>query len=181
MMLPTLLSSMINNGVVNKDYHIILVLALIMFVITVFACVINFVAVKIATLIASDFGAQLRSAIFNKVQQFSSVEIDKFKTSSLITRSTSDVTNVQNFLTLLLRIGILAPMMAVAGLVFSASTGGKVSVVLCVSIQVLLIGCGSIVMVAPKYSLVLREKLDKINHLFLESLEGIRVIRAFNR
>lgn len=112
---------------------------------------------------------------------FSAAELDKFGTASLVTRSTSDITNVQNFLTMLLRIGILAPMMAVAGLVFSAATGGQVSSVLGVAIPVLLIGCGAIVMLASRYSVMLRQKLDRINRLFLESLEGVRVIRAFNK
>lgn len=98
-----------------------------------------------------------------------------------MTRSTSDITNIQNFLTMLLRIGILAPMMAIAGLVFSAGTGGKVSIILVVAIPVLLLGLGVIVIFASKYSVKLRKKLDQINGLFLESLEGVRVIRAFNK
>ena len=80
-----------------------------------------------------------------------------------------------------LRIGILAPMMAVAGLVFSAATGGQVSSVLSVAIPILLIGCSIVVIFASRYSVKLRKKLDKIDQLFLESLEGVRVIRAFNK
>lgn len=82
---------------------------------------------------------------------------------------------------MLLRVGILAPMMAVAGLVFSAATGGQVSSVLSVAIPVLLGGCGVIILLASRYSVKLRQKLDKLNQLFLESLEGVRVIRAFNK
>ena len=107
--------------------------------------------------------------------------MDKFGTASLVTRSTSDITNVQNFLTLLLRVGLLAPMMAAAGLVFSAVTGGKVSSVLLVAIPVLLTALTIIIVLASRYSISLRKKLDQINRLFLESLEGVRVIRAFNR
>lgn len=119
--------------------------------------------------------------MFHKVQSLSPAELDRFGTASLVTRSTSDITNVQNFLTMLLRIGILAPMMAIAGLVFSAATGGRVSSVLNTAIPVLLIACGAIIMFASRYSVLLRKKLDRINQLFLESLEGVRVIRAFNR
>ena len=107
--------------------------------------------------------------------------MDQFGTASLITRSTSDITNVQNFLTLLLRVGLLAPMMAAAGLVFSAATGGQVSSVLLVAIPVLLITLTIIMIFASRYSIRLRKKLDQINRLFLESLEGVRVIRAFNK
>ena len=107
--------------------------------------------------------------------------MDRFGTASLVTRSTSDITNVQNFLTLLLRVGLLAPMMAIAGLVFSAATGGEVSSVLLVAIPVLLIVLSVIMVLASRYSIRLRKKLDQINRLFLESLEGVRVIRAFNK
>lgn len=115
------------------------------------------------------------------MQSFSAAEMDRFGTASLVTRSTSDITNVQNFLTLLLRIGLLAPMMAVAGLVFSAATGGRVSSVLLVAIPVLLVALTIIMVLASRYSISLRKKLDQINRLFLESLEGVRVIRAFNK
>ena len=181
MMLPSLLAQMINGGVAVGSDHTIWTLALIMAVITVFACVINLASVKLASGIATDFAAKLRSTVFGKVQTFSSVEMDKFGTASLVTRSTSDITNVQNFLTMLLRIGMLAPMMAVAGLVFSSATGGKVSSVLLVAIPVLLAALSVIVILASRYSIKLRQKLDQINRLFLESLEGVRVIRAFNK
>ena len=87
----------------------------------------------------------------------------------------------KTFLTLLLRVGLLAPMMAIAGLIFSASTGGKVSFVLLFAIPVLLIVLTIIMIFASRYSIRLRRKLDHINHLFLETLEGVRVIRAFNK
>ncbi len=134
-----------------------------------------------ASRISTDFAAGLRSRVFGKVQSFSAKELDSFGTASLVTRSTSDITNVQNFLTMLLRIGILAPMMAVAGLVFSSATGGRVSSVLSIAIPVLLLGCGIVILFASRYSVRLRNKLDKMNQLFLESLEGVRVIRAFNK
>ncbi len=181
MMLPSLLAQMINSGVAEGSDNRILVLAAVMAVITALACVVNFLSVRIASRISTDFAARLRGQVFEKVQSFSAAELDRFSTAGLVTRSTSDIMNVQNFLTMLLRIGILAPMMAVAGLVFSAATGGQVSSVLSVAIPVLLIGCGVLVLLASRYSVKLRNKLDRINQLFLESLEGVRVIRAFNR
>lgn len=181
MMLPSLLAQMINSGVTDSSRSTILMLAAVMAGVTAFACIVNFLSVRIASRISTNFSAELRRQIFEKVQSFSAAELDRFGTASLVTRSTSDITNVQNFLTMLLRIGILAPMMAIAGLVFSAATGGQVSSVLCVSIPVRLIGCGIVILFASRYSVKLRQKLDKINQLFLESLEGVRVIRAFNK
>ena len=181
MMLPSLLAQMINSGVSGSSRSAIYMFAIVMAGVTALTCIVNFFSVRIASRISTDFSAELRSQVFEKVQSFSAAELDKFGTASLVTRSTSDITNIQNFLTLLLRIGILAPMMAVAGLVFSAATGGQVSSVLSVAIPVLLIGCGAVILLASRYSIKLRQKLDRINQLFLESLEGVRVIRAFSK
>ena len=181
MLLPSFLAQMISHGVAEGENRVIWMYGAIMAGVTVFSCMISFLSVKIASYISTDFAAQVRNQVFSKVQEFSAAEMDNFGTASLVTRSTSDVTNVQNFLTLLLRIGLLAPMMAVAGLVFSAATGGKVSSVLLVAIPVLLTSLTIIIVLASRYSISLRKKLDQINRLFLETLEGVRVIRAFNR
>lgn len=181
MLLPALLSKMISLGVVTGENRTIWMFAAIMAGVAVFSCLISFGSVKIASGISTSFAAQLRDKVFSTVQSFSAADLDQFGTASLITRSTSDITNVQNFLTLLLRVGLLAPMMAIAGLIFSASTGGKVSFVLLFAIPVLLIVLTIIMIFASRYSICLRSKLDHINHLFLETLEGVRVIRAFNK
>ena len=181
MLLPALLSKMISLGVVTRENRTIWMFAAIMAGVAVFSCLISFGSVKIASGISTSFAAQLRDKVFSTVQSFSAADLDQFGTASLITRSTSDITNVQNFLTLLLRVGLLAPMMAIAGLIFSASTGGKVSFVLLFAIPVLLIVLTIIMIFASRYSIRLRSKLDHINHLFLETLEGVRVIRAFNK
>lgn len=181
MLLPSFLAQMISHGVAEGKNSVIWMYAAIMAGITVLSCIISFLSVKIASYISTDFAAQLRELVFSRVQEFSAAEMDQFGTASLITRSTSDITNVQNFLTLLLRVGLLAPMMAAAGLVFSAATGGQVSSVLLVAIPVLLITLTIIMIFASRYSIRLRKKLDQINRLFLESLEGVRVIRAFNK
>lgn len=181
MLLPALLSKMISLGVVTGENRTIWMFAAIMAGVAVFSCLISFGSVKIASGISTSFAAQLRDKVFSTVQSFSAADLDQFGTARLITRSTSDITNVQNFLTLLLRVGLLAPMMAIAGLIFSASTGGKVSFVLLFAIPVLLIVLTIIMIFASRYSIRLRSKLDHINHLFLETLEGVRVIRAFNK
>ncbi len=181
MLLPSFLAQMISHGVATGANHVVWIYAAIMAAITIVSCIISLLSVKLASYISTDFAAQLRDQVFSKVQSFSAAEMDKFGTASLITRSTSDITNVQNFLTLLLRVGLLAPMMAAAGLVFSAATGGKVSSVLLVAIPVLLVVLTVIMVLASRFSIRLRKKLDQINRLFLESLEGVRVIRAFNK
>lgn len=107
MILPSLLAQMINSGVADSSRSTVLSLSAVMAGVTLLACIVNFLSVKIASRISTDFSATLRGQVFEKVQSFSAAELDKFGTASLVTRSTSDITNVQNFLTMLLRIGIL--------------------------------------------------------------------------
>lgn len=181
MLLPSFLAQMISHGVAQEQVSQVYLYGCIMAGVTVVSCVVSFLSVKMASYISTDFASQLREQIFSQVQSFSAAEMDKFGTASLVTRSTSDITNVQSFLTMLLRLGLMAPMMAAAGLVFSAATGGEVSSVLLVAIPVLLGTLSVIMVLASRYSIRLRKKLDGINRLFLESLEGVRVIRAFNK
>lgn len=181
MMLPTLLAGMIDKGIPSGSRSLILTIAVVMAVMAAVSCVTNIAATRISARISTRFGADLRREVFHQVQSFSSAEMDKFGTASLVTRSTSDVTNVQMFLTILLRIGIMAPLMAVAGMVLSSATGGKVSAVLNTAIPILLICVGVIILLVSRYSIAMRKKIDRINKLFLETLEGVRVIRAFNK
>lgn len=181
MMLPTMLAQMIDKGIPSGSKSLIYTIAIVMAVMAVVACGANIATTRLSAKISTRFGADLRREVFRQVQSFSAAEMDKFGTASLVTRSTSDVTNVQLFLTLMLRIGIMAPLMAVAGMVLSSATGGRVSAVLNVAVPVLLISAGLLVAIMSRYSVTMRRKIDNLNKLFLETLEGVRVIRAFNK
>lgn len=181
MLLPTALASMIDVGVTGESRSAIAVIAVIMAALSLLACLFNILATVLSAKISTKFAADLRGEIFARVQSFSAAEMDAFGTASLVTRTTSDVTNIQLFLSLLLRLGVTAPLMAVAGLALSSATGGELSVVLNVAIPVLIIGAGVIVIFVSRYSVALRKKIDRLNRVFLETLEGVRVIRAFNR
>lgn len=181
MMLPTLLASMIDRGIAEASHSFIVVTAVIMAVMAAVTCAASIATTVLSAKISTCFAADLRRQVFYKVQELSAADVDRFGTASLVTRSTSDVTNVQLFLTMLLRMGVMAPLMAVAGLVLSAATGGKVSSVLNVAIPVLLVATTVIILAASRYSVAMRKKIDQLNSLFLETLEGVRVIRAFNR
>lgn len=181
MMIPTLVSSMINNGVSGNNQGLIIRLALIMVGLAIFACAMTIFSARISARITTSFSADLRKEVFHKVQTFSAAEIDKFGTSSLITRNTTDVTQIQTFLSMVFRVGLIAPMMTAVGLALCIATAGKVSIVLVFAIPVLIVGITLLTIAASRYSVKLRVKIDKINQLFLEALEGVRVIRAFNR
>lgn len=181
MMLPTLLAGMIDNGIGGSSRTVIFTVAIVMAVMVLLACIANITATTLSAKISTKFAADVRHEIFYQVQTFSAAEMDKFGTASLVTRSTSDVTNVQMFLTMLLRLGVMAPLMAVSGLVLSSATGGKVSSVLNTAIPILIISSGVIILLVARYSVKMRQMIDRINKLFLETLEGVRVIRAFNK
>ena len=181
MLLPTALASMIDVGVAQENRSAILIIAAVMAVLALLGCLFNIAATVLSARISTKFAADLRRAVFHRVQDLSAAEVEKFGTASLVTRSTSDVTNVQMFLSLLLRLGVTAPLMAVAGLVLSSLTGGELSSVLNLAIPALLLGAGAIVIFVSRYSVALRQKIDRLNKRFLETLEGVRVIRAFNQ
>ncbi len=177
---PVMVSRMIDS-LGDSNENKIMILAAAMVLISALACAINVIATNLAAMLTTRFSADLRREIFYKVQSFSASEIDKFGTSSLITRNTTDVAVIQSFLIMLFRIGLLAPMMAVIGLVLSIAFTGKLAMVLAIAIPVLLLTVALILFQASRYSVKLRNKIDGINQLFLETLEGVRVIRAFNR
>ena len=121
MLLPTALASMIDVGVTGESRSAIAVIAVIMAALSLLACLFNILATVLSAKISTKFAADLRSEIFARVQSFSAAEMDAFGTASLVTRTTSDVTNIQLFLSLLLRLGVTAPLMAVAGLALSSA------------------------------------------------------------
>ena len=180
MISPTLVSRMIDS-VSGSDEKAIIILAVAMIALAVIACVTNVVATNLAASLTTKFSADLRKVLFRKVQGFSATEIDKFGTASLISRNTADVSVIQTFLIMLFRVGLLAPMMAAIGLVFAIATTGRLAMVLAIAIPIMIVVVALILMKASTCSVKLRKKIDRINQLFLETLEGVRVIRAFNR
>ena len=179
--LPTLLARMIDDGVAKGSQETIVGIAVVMVVLALVGCVSTFVSMVLSARISTRLAADLRSQIFRKVQGFSSADMDRFGTASLVTRSTSDVSNVQMFVTMLMMIGVMAPLMLVAGLVLSSATGGRVSVVLLVTVPVLLVLAALIMRVVSRLSKQMRKRLDNLNRVFLETLDGVRPIRAFGR
>ena len=180
LMAPTMVSMMIDCVNDDKEKKII-VLAAAMIILSIAACITNIVSTNLAARLTTRFSADLRREIFYKVQDFSASEVDRFGTSSLITRTTTDVTMIQSFLVMLFRIGLLSPMMAVIGLVLSVATTGKLAVVLAIAVPLLILVVAAVLTAASRYSVQLRQRIDTINRLFLEALEGVRVIRAFNK
>ncbi len=181
MLAPAMVSVMLTDGVNNKNYGLITGMAIAIISLTILACIMNLISTKLASKITTRFCADLRKKFFHKVQTFSSAEIDKFGTASLITRNTTDVTTIQNFLSQFFKLGMIGPLMAVAGVIMCVAYSGRIAVVLAIAVPVMMIILVSLLIKASTYSTKLREVIDKINELFLEAIEGVRVIRAFNK
>lgn len=128
-----------------------------------------------------NFAADLRQDVFEKVQTFSFANIDKFSTGSLVTRLTNDVTQMQNFINMLLRMAFRAPGMLIAALIMSISLQPKLSVTFAVSIPVLMISVGAIILTGFSRFGRVQKKLDALNSTVQENVTNVRVVKSFVR
>ncbi len=179
--LPTLMADIVDHGVVTGDTSYIWKIGGIMLLVAAGGMICSIAASFFSAKAASGFSQLLRSKLFAHVSDFSLHEFDKFGTASLITRTTNDITQIQQVLIMIFRMAVMAPMMCIGGIIMAISKDTKLSLVLAVSIPVLLI---AIMIIAKKGIPIFQQlqvKLDKVNRVLRESLTGIRVIRAFNR
>lgn len=128
-----------------------------------------------------NFAADLRRDVYSRVQTFSFANIDKFSTGSLVTRLTNDVTQLQNFVNMLLRMALRAPGMMIAALVMAIAIRPSLSVVFAVSIPVMAIVVGCIIKVGfPRFSRM-QQKIDGLNSTVQENITNVRVVKSFVR
>ncbi|NRD76853.1 ABC transporter ATP-binding protein [Bacillus sp. BRMEA1] len=178
--LPTLMSDIINKGVMQGDTGEILRIGGFMLLFAGSGAICAIVASYFSSKVAVGLGTLLRSRIFNRVESYSLQEIDKFGTATLITRSTNDITQVQMVLIMIMRMMISAPMMAIGGIIMALREDRKLTWVLAIAIPIL---AGVIALIASRMIPTFRKiqgKIDRINLVLREKLVGIRVIRAFN-
>lgn len=178
--LPTLMSEIVNKGIIDKNTDLILTVGVQMFLWTVLSSIGALSSSYFSAKIGAAIGRDMRDDVFKKILSFSIAEIDKFSTASLITRTTNDISTVQNTLVMMLSMMLRAPLMAVLAIIEAVRLAPDMTWIIAVSVGVLLFCVISIMMtVMPKF--VLYQKLfDKINLLTRENLTGRRVIRAFN-
>lgn len=179
--LPTLMSDIVDTGVMKGDIPYILEIGAIMLLVAIGGVLCSIIASWLAAKVSASFGKILRTRVFSHVENFALHEFDKFGTSSLITRTTNDITQVQQLLNMMLRMMVMAPMMAIGGIIMAVTTDAKLSLVIVVIIPVL----GMIIFVILKQVISLfkamQTKIDTLNRVLRENLTGIRVIRSFNR
>lgn len=179
--LPTLMADIVDIGVVQGDTPYILQIGGFMLLVAAAGTACSVAASYYSSKVAAGFGQRLRGRVFEHVENFSLQEFDRIGTASLITRTTNDITQVQQVLTMMLRMMVSAPMLCIGGIIMAVSKDAKLSLVLIVIIPVLV---GAIYLIASRGIPLFKEmqkKLDKLNLVLREGLTGIRVIRAFNR
>lgn len=179
--LPTLMSDIVDSGIINGDIGYITKTGGIMLLVALAGSICAISASLLSSQIAMGFGRIIRNEIFNHVTNFSLNEFDKFGTPSLVTRSTNDITQIQNVMMFAMRMVILSPLMCIGAIIMAVSKDKHLAWVIITIVPVLLT---TILLIARKgFPLfqVIQSKLDQINLVVRESLIGIRVIRAFNR
>ena len=177
--LPNLMSDIVNNGIVGQDLNEVYRYGMYMLLVTLGFMLCAIISVFIASRVSSGFGAKLRKSIYSKVQSYSLHEYKKMSTSSLITRTTNDVMQVQQLTLMSMRMMINAPIMCIGGIIMAVSKNLKLSLLFVVVIPILFV---IILMLAKKILplfTTLQTKTDRLNQVIREKLNGVRVIRAF--
>ncbi|MCJ73834.1 ABC transporter ATP-binding protein [Listeria monocytogenes] len=179
--LPTLMSNIIDKGVVTGDTDYIWSTGMKMLLISFASVILSVIVVYLASRISMGFGKELRDKIFTKVEDFSLQEFDKVGTSSLITRTTNDVVQIQNVLYMMMRLMVMAPIMLLGGIIMAVGRDAKLSLIFVVVLPLLLLLVVILGGKAMPMFKSLQKKMDKLNRVIREGLTGIRVVRSFNR
>lgn len=178
--LPTLMSDIVNNGIMNSDVNYIMRTGGFMLLVAALGVACAIVASFLGARTAIGLGRILRNNVFDRVESFSLHEFDKFGSSTLITRTTNDIIQIQTVTMLIINMMIRAPLTAVGGIIEAYRQDSNLVWILYVAIPVILL---VVILVAWKGMPLFKSiqvKLDKINLVLRENLTGIRVIRAFN-
>ena len=179
--IPTIMAFLIDNGINQKDMSYVLKMGLVLILAAALSLVTGILAGRSAAVASAGFARNLRHDMFYNVQNFSFSNIDKFSTASIITRLTTDVTNVQNAYQMLVRLAVRAPMMIVFALMFSFRIDAQLSLIFLATIPVL--GLGMFVIMSRVHPIFVRvfRTYDRLNNIVQENLHGIRVVKSYIR
>ncbi len=179
--IPFLMSDIIDKGIYGGNMNVLLKLGLAMGILVVLGLVFGFAAGSESATASSGFARNLRKDMYYHIQEFSFANIDKFSTASLVTRLTTDVTNIQLAYMMIIRIAVRAPLMMVFALIMSFWISWKLAIIFLVMIPVLGSGLVWIVYKShPVFELVF-DQYDSLNGVVQENLSGIRVVKSFVR
>jgi ATP-binding cassette subfamily B protein len=181
LLLPRLMSDIVDKGIVKGDQGAILRIGGLMLLTSTIGTLCAIAGSYFASKVATGFGRILRGAIFARVEHFSIHQFDRFGSASLVTRTTNDTTQVQQMLIMMLTMVITAPMMAIGGVALALSQDTQLAWVLIAVMPVMALVFGLIMRGAIPLSQAMQAKIDRLNLVLGEGLSGVRVIRAFDR
>src|SRR5262245_11022950 len=181
LLLPRLMSDIVDKGIVRGDQGAILQTGGLMLLMSIAASLCAVAGSYFSSKVATGFGRTLRGAIFARVEHFSIHQFDRFGAASLVTRTTNDTTQVQQMLIMMLTMVIVAPMMAIGGVILALSQDTQLAWVLIAVMPVMALVFGLIMRGAIPLSQSMQAKIDRLNLVLGEGLSGVRVIRAFDR
>ena len=183
MLIPTLMAMIIDNGLNGNngkgDMNFIIVMGLITLGVAMLSLLSGIQASKYASYASAGFAKNLRKDLFSKIQSFSFTNIDKFSSASLVTRLTTDITNVQNSYQMILRMLMRAPATLIFALIMTVSISKDMSVIFFVAIFFLATALALIIAVAFKLFNQVFEKYDALNANVQENISGIRVVKSY--
>lgn len=179
--LPTVTADLVNRGIVQKDMGVIWSKGIKMLIVAAIGLLAAGLNVYFAATQSMRVGEKLRGQIYHKVLRFSNREMDEFGDSSLITRSTNDIVQIQNVMVQMLRMMLQAPVMLVAACVLAYIREPRLTKVFFISLPILAIIVMMVMYFAVPLFKSIQKKTDRINLIFREELTGVRVIRAFRQ
>ena len=179
--LPDLNANIINDGVAKGDTAFIMREGAVMLGVALVLGVISIISVYWGARTAMAFGRDLRHDIFRTVQSFSLAEMNRFGAPSLITRTTNDVQQIQMLVVMGLNVMVMAPFMAVGGVIMAIRQDAPLSLIIVVVIPLLAVVLGFLARNAMPLFKTMQKRVDRVNQVMREKLAGIRVIRAFVR
>lgn len=178
---PSLMAKIVDEGVIKGDLNLVLRTGLTMIGIAFIGLLGGIGCTTTSSMASMNFGADVRSEVFKKIQKFSFSNLDRFKTASLITRLTNDIVQVQTIVLFALRMLVRAPLLCIGGFIMALSINPKLGIILIIAIPLLAISIVSIVSRGFPLFRKVQKRLDKINDVMRENLSGVRVIKAFVR
>jgi len=179
--LPDYMAKIVDQGIVLNNRHIIWSTGLAMIIITMFGGISAIIAGYFAARSATGFAMNLRTRVFKKVESFSKVELDRFSTASLITRSTNDIQQIQLVMILLFTLVLFAPMMGIGAVIKALHLAPSMSWIIALAVASVITVVGVFFIFSLPRFRKLQKLIDKLNLVTRENLTGLRVIRAFNR
>lgn len=181
MLIPLLMASIIDEGVNKGDMHHIFVIGAYMIVAAIVGLFAGLMGGKFGASASAGFARNLRKAMFENIQTFSFANIDKFSTAGLVTRLTTDVTNLQNSYQMILRLGMRAPASLIVAMLMSFYISPQLASIYLIAVVILAVIVFGIISVVRKIFDYVFKKYDDLNESVQENIAGIRVVKAYVR